>query len=168
MASRRVILPPDLIDDLGQHGERIDRLERRTTRAVAEADPPHVAFSYPGALVTGARSSPFMHPTGGRLIRARCTLGQAGITATSLGFYRNGTLLVPVQTSGGTFDGDAAVDPGTFYNLAGVAQLPEDQRLGVVYFVGVRFAPEVDELEVRVTVAGTGAERLTVRTDWAA
>lgn len=168
MTDRRIRTWPDTPSQNAEVHRRIRRLEDRVTEPTREPDPKSFVFSKAGSLASGESTSPpYEHPTGGKLLRARCILSTAGSTETVLRFLKNGVEIVPAHSAGGYPGLYGEYLEGTDFVELDAAVIPADQARSIMFFVGKRFGPN-DSLAVQIVAAGAGAAGLTVRTDWGA
>jgi len=130
--------PPTVANQVGSTKTRVHDLERRLAKKpLTPADiPGYIAkFSLAGPLVA-SRSGSEVHPHGGRLILLYAVINTPGESTTTLDFLKNQTVFSTM-------------------NLL----------LGVGYneiVVNMPFSARKDELQVEITVAGTGSDTLSV------
>jgi hypothetical protein len=139
--------------------EDLDELYRRTsptssTAASPEVSPRLVTFSKPGLIRVGARTTPFVHSTGGNLVVARLELDVAGAGPTELKAEVNSQEITPNH-------GASQESPDGA--LHGRARLEAGSKVSWWSFTGLRLGPDNGSLVWEITEAGDGARGLTVR-----
>lgn len=166
MATRRIHLPPDAVRVLRRQGSRIGRLEQRDGIRDTGPDPASVVFTLPGPVTPGSFSSPYLHPSGGLVVSARCRVQMVDPTAeTEILFYRNETEISPVHSWSGAFD-SAGTPTGAGTTTYGRCVIAAGQAEAVAFFSGRRLAPNLDSLTVAIGDATGAAGSLTVRVDF--
>lgn len=142
--------------------EDLDELYRRTSPKTPPAPAPEVSprlvtFSKPGLIRVGARTTPFVHSTGGILVVARLELDVAGTGPTELKAEVNGQE-IPTNHGASWDSGD-----GRDGALHGRARLEPGSKVSWWSFTGLRLGPDNGSLVWEITAAGDGARGLTVR-----